>query len=79
MGYVLKGLILQYTVINTNFDSSSMKKEKYEELIGKFINNCIEFCLEINDVKYLQNQIQRIFNMKGCEELFIKVRTFYFM
>ena len=56
-----------------------MKKEKYEELIGKFINNCIEFCLEINDVKYLQNQIQPIFNMKGCEELFIKVRTFYFM
>ena len=79
VGYVLKRLILQYTVINTNLDSSSMKKEKYEELIGKFINNCIEFCLEINDVKYLQNQIQPIFNMKGCEELFIKVRTFYFM
>ena len=72
VGYILKGLILQYTVINTGADPSSMKREKYEEAISKFINICIEFCLEIDDVKYLQNQIQPIFNMKGCEELFIK-------
>ena len=72
VGYILKGLILQYTVIHTGTDPATMKKEKYEELMSKCINICIEFCLEINDVAYLQNQIQTIFDNKGCSELFIE-------
>lgn len=72
VGYVLKGLILQYATINIGNDYSQISIEKGAELLSSCINICIEFCLEINDVEYLLNQIQPIFDIKGYLDLFIE-------
>ena len=72
VGYVLRGLILQYATINIGNDYSQISLEKGAELLSSCINICIEFCLEINDVEYLLNQIQPIFDIKGYLDLFIE-------
>ena len=72
IGYILKGLILQYTVNHTVSTQSTLTKEKYEELINKSIHICIEFCLDINDVNYLFDIIEPIFITKNCEHIFFE-------
>ena len=72
VGFILKGLILQYTVNHTSSESLAMKKDKNIELISKIINICIEFCLDIGDVEYLFNQIEPIFITKNFENLFLE-------
>ena len=53
-------------------DFSRLNKEAALEALSKNINVCIEFCLEINDVNYLLNQIYPVFDLKGYTNLFIE-------
>ena len=66
--FILKGLILQYVVscINEN------KNNKNEETIFNCMNICIEFCIEINEMDYLLNQIQPFFDANGYGNIFIE-------
>ena len=69
---VLKGLVYQYSIINTSMDVSLIKTEKIIEIYSKCINICIEFCIEINEVGFLLNHIQPNFDTKGYLEMFIE-------
>ena len=69
---VLKGLVYQYSIINTSMDFSSTNPNKIIEIFSKCINICIEFCIEINEVGFLLNHIQPNFDTKGYLEMFIE-------
>ena len=66
--YSIKGLILQYVVYCIN----ESKNNKNEDEIVKCMNICIEFCIEINEMDYLLNQIQPKFDGKGYGNIFIE-------
>ena len=65
-------LILEYATMTIGNDFSRLNKEAAFEALSKNINVCIEFCLEINDVNYLLNQIYPVFDLKGYTNLFIE-------
>ena len=67
--FILKGLILQYVVSCTNEENNNKLNE---DLIIKCMNICIEFCIEINEMDYLLNQIQPFFDVRGYGNLFIE-------
>ena len=72
VGYELNKLILEYATMTIGNDFSRLNKEAALEALSKNINVCIEFCLEINDVNYLLNQIYPVFDLKGYTNLFIE-------
>lgn len=75
IGYFLRSLILQYINIHTGSDYSHI--QKYDDLLGTCMNICIEFCIEINDIDYLLNQIQPSLDLKSLgEQLFEKMEPF---
>ena len=66
--FILKGLILQYVV--SCFNES--KNNKNEDEIFNCMNICIEFCIEINEMDYLLNQIQPLIDSNGYGNIFIE-------
>ena len=70
VSYILKASILQYVVMSTN-SAINDNISDYDN-INKCMIICIEFCIEINELDYLLNQIQPIFTNRGFGKNFIE-------
>lgn len=76
--YILKGLIIQYALINTEYDfngfnpNQKLKEEESNDPFIKCINICIEFCIEINNFDLLMTELQPMFDAKNYGEIFIE-------
>ena len=64
IGFAIKGIIFQYILIKIN------KNNNNNNVIKDIIKISIEFCIEVNDIDYLFNQIFPIIKMKGYEIIF---------
>jgi len=69
VGHVLRNMIHHYIIIHTGNET---RDRNYNERIIKCINICIEFCIDIDSVDFLLNNLQAIFDGKGFGNIFIE-------
>ena len=65
IGFVIKGIIFQYILIKINSNNNIIIKD--------VIKLSIEFCIEVNDIDYLFNQIFPVVKMRAFENIFYEM------
>ena len=65
IGFVIKGIIFQYILIKINSNNNNIIKD--------VIKLSIEFCIEVNDIDYLFNQIFPVVKMRAFENVFYEM------
>ena len=65
IGFVIKGIIFQYILIKINSNNNNIIKD--------VIKLSIEFCIEVNDIDYLFNQIFPVVKMRAFENIFYEM------
>ena len=74
IGNFLRQIISQYVIINTGEKKSGvifLEQAQDKEKISKCIKITIESCIEIEDVEYLLNKIEPLFEANEYTELFL--------